>query len=71
MNIFSYFRKAGIDTVDASFTGRLMSGAAGTIQMFGSLRTTRCIPDVEQASDAVGRAWGWRRSCQKTLQICS
>ena len=33
MDIFSYFRRKGIDTLDAIFTGKLKNGKAGITEM--------------------------------------
>lgn len=70
MNIFNYFRKKEIDTVDASFYRKIDEWISWIIPMSGSLRSTRCIPDAGQVNDVAGKAWEWQRSCRKILLIC-
>ena len=41
MNIFNYFRKKGIDTVDASFYRKIDEWISWYNSMSGSLRSTR------------------------------
>lgn len=57
MNIFNYFKKAGIDTVDASFYRKIaewVSWYEGNVRNFSF---TRCMADVEHIS-AAGEKYG-------------
>lgn len=62
MNIFNYFKKAGIDTVDASFYRKIaewVSWYEGNVRNFSF---TRYMADVEHISAAGEKAWGWQRN---------
>ena len=57
MNIFNYFKKAGIDTVDASFYRNPGMKEMSEISLF-----TRCMADVEHISAAGEKVWEWQRN---------
>lgn len=68
MDIFSYFQKKGIDTVDASFTERSMNGKAGMTPVSKTFPSIECILGRGPITGENARAWGWQRNCQKTSQ---
>ena len=70
MNIFNYFRKKGIDTVDASFYRKIDEWISWYNSNVRQFTFYKYIPDAVQVNDAAERAWEWQRSCLKTLQIC-
>ena len=59
MNIFNYFRKKGIDTVDASFYRK--------IDEWTSWYNSN--PDAVHVRDAAEKVWGWQKNFRRTSQI--
>lgn len=71
MNIFNYFKKAGIDTVDVSFYRKIAEWTSWYNSNVRNFLFTECIQDAERILGVEERAWEWQRSCLKTLQTCS
>ena len=60
MNIFNYFKKKGIDTVDPSFYRKIaewISWYEGNVRNFSFYKVY-----VEHTNAAGERVWEWRRS---------
>ena len=66
MNIFEYFKKKGIDTIDSSFYSKIAmwdSWYRANVKRFHQYR-------VYHGTAAIARAWAWRRRSARTSATC-
>lgn len=70
MDIFSYFRKKGIDTLDVSFYRKIEEWKSWYNANARNFHSTVCIQGAGRISVARENHSAWRRSYRRISQIC-
>ena len=69
MNIFNYFRKKGIDTVDASFYRKIDEWTSWYNSNVKKFTYYKVYSDAVHVRDAAEKVWGWQKNFRRTSQI--